>query len=95
MMCLITCLYLSLGAASMAHPGDAPDAGYWYHDISRPVNPYGTAELGWSVPILANLELEVAARHMSSLGIDWRYGDFNHQFGTNTGEIRLRWYPFR
>jgi hypothetical protein len=87
-------LYLQAGIADMSGHTPPPVGAVRPFNINIVENPYGVAEVGWSVS-RGKLDFEVAARHMSSLSIDYRYGDFHHQYGTNTFEARVRWYPWR
>jgi hypothetical protein len=88
------CLYLSAGLADMAVHPSSPPGSYLIYDINQVRSPYGVAELGWS-RALGKWDFEAAARHMSSLAVDAHYGDFSHQYGINTFEVRARWFPFR
>jgi hypothetical protein len=90
----LACLYLSVGTADMIHHGTPPAGYYSTVDINDIQNPYGIAEVGWS-RAFGKWDIEAAARHISSLAIDAHYGDFNHQYGQNTLEVRVRWFPFR
>lgn len=88
------CLYLSGGIADAGHHATAPVGSYYAFDINDVRNPYGIAEIGWSNSY-GRWNFEIAARHISSLAVDVNYGDFKHQFGMNTAEVRVRWFPFR
>jgi hypothetical protein len=93
---LACCLYIALGSAYML-PNPTPQSygfEFWRYDRTQIANPYGVIELGFEYPVTHSLELEIAGRHISSLGVDWHYG-WDEQWGENTAELRLRWYPFR
>ena len=90
----LSCLYISLGMAAMPHHYAAPPGEWWSYVPNEQANPYGVAEIGWSRAV-GPLEWTAAARHMSSLAVDWRYRDFNHNSGINTFEARVTWRPFR
>lgn len=92
---LACCVYLSVGSAWMAHNPPAPPGEYWLHNINQVENPYGIAEAGWEYPLTDGLSITVAVRHLSSLGIDWDSSCFCRQYGINTAEMRMRWFPFR
>lgn len=95
MSCLLTCFYIALGLADIPDkPPTLPVGDYYRFNINDVRNPYGTAEIGWSVN-RGKWDFELAARHMSSLAIDYEYGDFHHQYGINTVEARVRWYPWK
>lgn len=93
-MCnFLACLYLSAGAAVMqGHPTLPPDT-YYRYDINDVRNPYGIAEIGYA-QTLGRWSFEVAARHQSSLGVDYACHCFNEQRGSNQIEVRVRLYPF-
>ena len=94
MSCLLACLYLAGGLAYMLPHGPAnPPFQYLLFDVNDIENPYGSFELGWSAKLARSVAVEVAARHLSSLAVDTRYG-FGEQWGQNTVELRLRWYPW-
>ena len=94
MGCWLACLYLSGGLAVMgSHHADVPGQ-YWLYDYNRVENPFGVAEIGWSRQ-LGRWDFEIAARHISSIAVDIHAGGFQDQYGTNTFEARLRWYPWR
>lgn len=85
---LLCCLYVQLGTAFMAgNPLPPPGVAFWEYDINDVVNPYGTAEIGIDYPVSQKFEFEAALRHISSLPAK--------DFGVNSAEIRIRWYPFR
>jgi hypothetical protein len=94
MSCLLTCFYLQLGLAAMGTHPAAPGQTFWLYDINRVENPYGTAELGWSIPY-GKWSFELAARHVSSIAVDIHARSFDAQWGTNTVEVRVRWQPWR
>lgn len=89
-LCFLCGLYLQGGLAVMSQPGAAAGAGhtYWLADINRVENPHGTIEIGWTSPAWRGLELEVAFRHISSIGP-------TQDHGQNTAELRGRWRPFK
>lgn len=85
---LTCCLYVQLGLAGMQpHPRPPPPDTFWKWDITQVVNPYGTVEIGLDEALNRRLDLEIALRHISSIPVN--------DFGSNTAEIRLRYYPFR
>lgn len=75
----------------LPHPA-TPPGEYWYYDINDIVNPYGIAEIGWSAE-RGKFTFELAARHISSLGVDFTANEMN--MGQNTIETRVRWFPWR
>lgn len=88
--CAFLCgLYLQLGVAALdgRAPIDAhdPEHNAWLHDVAQPLNPYGTAEVGWTSPRWRGIEADIAVRHMSGNGSDR---------GFNTAEARVRWHPW-
>lgn len=82
---ILACLYLQLGIAAM-QPHPVIPNHYWEWDINQVVNPYGTIEAGCDIPLPKHLHLEFAVHHISSIPVN--------DFGANTAEIRLRWYPW-
>jgi len=87
-MWLACCLYLSAGLSYMAHtPAPEPyGAHYWLYDVSQVRDPYGVAEIGYHRDY-GHFALELASRHDSSIPA--------RDFGQNSLEVRLRWYPGR
>lgn len=88
-LCAILCnLYLSAGAAYLntVHAPPCQNCA-WYHDITRPKNPYGVLAVGWETPQLRGLSAGLEARHMSSTSS-------GKDAGVDTIEARLTWRPF-
>jgi len=88
MSALLCCLYLATGLSYMAHtPSPMPyGSHWWYYDITHVRDPYGVVEGGYSRSF-GRFALEFAARHESSIPAA--------DFGQNTLEMRIRWYPWR
>lgn len=84
-MSLLCCLYLSTGLSYMFQNPYPSAFAYWRYDIAQVKNPYGVLEVGWHKDF-GPIALEFAGRHESSIPVN--------DFGQNTLELRLRWYPF-
>lgn len=89
MQALLCCLYLAGGIAYLDHtPAPGPyHWRYWRYDVTQVNDPYGVAELGYAKEWGRKLLLELAARHESSIPVN--------DFGQNSLEFRVRFYPWR
>lgn len=88
-------LYMQAGLAAVDHlPMTLAQVPYsQIRSVDVPVNPYGIVEIGWSRDI-GRFSVELAARHMSSPGIDLVYGR-TYQLGMDSLEFRVRFQPWR
>ena len=84
---LLCCVYLQGGIATMQGMNAPPPGIYWAYDINHVVNPYGTLEAGYELPLNDRFSIKFDLRHISSLPA--------RDHGQNTAEIALRWFPFR
>ena len=87
MSTILAGLYITAGLAVQNGHTNECRACYWYYDINRVRNPYGSLELGWSAELSRWVTFSVNVRHESSVP--------KKDFGRDQFGVAITWRPWR